>query len=102
MRFTELLDRLAYPTGMLIRRAFEREGLGDPDQLAVESPKRLLDSLAKLFEDERTAKLFVYLVGMALKSRVGVTSEEEWLHAFESNNAAYVKGWMEKLDGLLH
>ncbi|MEM1853510.1 MAG: hypothetical protein QW448_08080, partial [Thermofilaceae archaeon] len=101
MRFTELLDRLAHPTGLLIRRAFEREGFGDPDRLAVEAPRKLLDYLSKLFEDERTAKLFLYLTGVALRNRVGVVSEEEWLHAFESNDATYVRGWMEKLDELL-
>jgi len=101
MKFTELLDRLASPAGELIRRAFAREGLGDPDALVLESPRRFLGALVRLYEDDRAAKLFIYLVAAAL-AKLGIdVSEVEWLQAFETDDAAYVKKWLEELDRLL-
>lgn len=101
MRFTEVLDRAVYPVGTLIRRAFEREGLGDPDRLAVESPRGLLNALSKLYNDERTAKLFLYLAAIVLAARGASIAAEEWLQAFETDDAACVRSWLERLDSLI-
>lgn len=103
MRFSELLDRVANPAGTLIKRSFRWAGFGDVDEIVERSPREFLDKLAELFDgDDKQAKLFVYLLAEVLEVEHGViTSGEEWLEAFETDDAAYVRSWLEKLDSLL-
>ena len=102
MRFTELLDRLAYPAGTLIRRSFERAGFGDVDEVVERSPKDFLAKLALLLDNEREAKLFVYMVAKILEREHGVLIDaDRWLEAFELNDSGYVKDWLAKMDTLL-
>jgi hypothetical protein len=103
MRFTELLDRLAYPAGSLIKKSFERAGFGDVDVIVESSPKEFVDKLMVLLDgDKREAELFVYMVAKILEQEHGIQIDaEEWLEAFERNEDSYVRRWLEKLDSLL-
>jgi len=102
MRFAELLDRLAYPAGTLIKRSFERAGFGDVDEVVERSPRDFLLKLALLLDDEREAKLFVYMVAKILEREHGITIDaDRWLEAFELDDSGYVRDWLAKLDSLL-
>jgi DNA-binding transcriptional regulator PaaX len=102
MRFSELLDRLAYPAGELIRRSFERAGFGDVDELVERSPRDFLAKLAFLLNGEQEAKLFVYMVAKILEREHGVLIDaDRWLEAFERGDAGFVRDWLGRLDSLL-
>ena len=103
MRFSELLDRVANPAGTLIKRSFKWAGLGDVDDIVERSPREFLDKLAELFDrDYKQAKLFVYLLAEVLEVEHGVAiNAEEWLEAFEADDADYVRSWLEKMDSVL-
>ena len=101
MRFTDLLDWLAHPAGTVIRIAFLKEGM-DADKLVTTSPRTFMEKLAEVCQKELDyARLFVYLVASALKAKGVRVSPEEWLKAFESDDAGYVVDWLEKLESVV-
>ncbi|MEM1508275.1 MAG: hypothetical protein QXY49_04915 [Thermofilaceae archaeon] len=98
MRLTELLDFLAYPAGMLVRRGFEREGWGDPDTLVVESPRRFMERLAGLYDNDLDyARLFIILVACILTERGFRVPPDELLNAFERDDKNFINFWLEEL-----
>ncbi len=103
MRFSELLDRIAHPAGTMVKRAFAWEGLGDCDEIVERSPREFLEKLTELLNgDDRQAKLFIYLAAEALRVERGVDIDpDEWLEAFLSDDAAYVRLWLRRLEGEL-
>jgi len=103
MKFTELLDRLAYPAGTLIKKSFERAGFGDVDAIVERSPREFTEKLTVLLDGgEREAELFVFMVAKVLEQEHGVRIDaERWLEAFRRDESSYVREWLEKLDSLL-
>ncbi|MCS7105015.1 MAG: hypothetical protein NZ954_05560 [Thermofilaceae archaeon] len=99
MKFTELLDRLVYPTGTLIKRGFERVGYGDPDEIILDSPSKFLEKLAELMNEEyNQARLFIYLSAKVLEDHGVYIDAERWLRAFESDDKTFISEWLDKLD----
>lgn len=102
MKFTELLDRLAYPAGTMIKMSFERAGFGSVDAIVERSPREFFEKLAELLDSEREAELFIYIVAKVLEQEHNIQIDgERWLKAFKLNEPSYIMEWLEKLDGML-
>ncbi|MCD6357731.1 MAG: hypothetical protein DRJ96_09925 [Thermoprotei archaeon] len=102
MKFTELLNKLAPPVGTLIKRNFAMMGLGDPDKLVVESPRKFMEKLALLYGGSiDAARLLIFLTGGSLREKGIIISPDEFLRAFERDDREFIVEWLETLDYLL-
>jgi len=102
MKFTELLNKLAPPVGTLIKKNFALMGLGDPDELVKESPRKFMEKLAVLYRgDIEAAKLLIFLTGGSLREKGIRISPDEFLRAFEEDDKEFVAEWLNLLDSLL-
>ena len=100
---TEVLDLLAYPTGTILRINFRKFELGDPDTLAVTSPKRFLVRLSRLYDgDKRCAEALILLTAHALAERLEVYVEpEDLLEAFRNGRVERIIKWLENIGSLV-